>query len=272
MYKRVPTSSLIPVASLAKGICHESGRMLHTAGARLGATHIETMIRLGMVRVYEIDSNADALTLKQEMSAKNTWVAEIPVGIPLPTAIRNAAGTILLPKGAILTAEAQAQLMKRGLLEVYWEQSLAERMAPQADEYLREVAGEQLATDFVQETQRIAPELLAPPRTPAPARSQERRQHKRIAANIPTQFLVQRRMTSAWEPGAVQGTLRDISKGGLALVTLRELRLGDRVKVVLAPRSRSIEIEGIAEVVRVTARDGAFEIGARFLYIGAKRK
>lgn len=272
MYKRVVTSKLTPVESLAKGICHESGRLLHVAGSRLGALHIETMVRLKIDRVYEIDSNADALTLKQEASAKNTWVAEIPVGIPLPTAIRNAAGTILLPQGAILTAEAQAQLMKRGLLEVYWEQSLADRLAPQADEYLREIASAQLAADFVQETQKIAPELLDGPRTPAPARGADRRQHRRIAANIATQFLVQRRMTSAWEPGAVRGTLRDISKGGLGLVTLRELRLGDRVKVLLAPRSRTVEMEGIAEVVRVTPRDGAFEIGARFLYIGAKRK
>ncbi len=270
MYKRVLTRNLMPAESLAKAVCHESGRVLHAAGSRLTAAHLETMHRLGMERVYEIDAPGDAATLKQDMSARNAWVADLPVGVPLPTAIRNAAGTILLPQGSILTAQSQALLMQRGIVEVYWDQSPAERAAPQADAYLTEVSGGQLVADFVDEAKKIAPELFAEKR-PAPAAA-ERRQHRRIPANIPTQFHVQRRQTSAWETAPTRGTLKDISKGGLCLVTLREMRSGDRVRVVLAPRSRSVEIEGIAEVLRVSARDGAFEIGARFLYIGAKRK
>ena len=270
MYKRVPTRNLMPADSLAKALCHESGRILHPAGTRLTADHIETMHRIGIERVFEVDAASDAATLKQDMSARNAWVADLPVGVALPTAIRNAAGTILLPSGAVLTAQSQALLMQRGILEVYWDQSPAERTASQADDYLREIAGERLVADFVDEGKKIAPEIFAPKR-PAPSPS-ERRQHRRIPANIATQFHVQRRQTSAWEEASVRGTLKDISKGGLCLVTLRELKSGDRVKVVLAPRSRTVEIEGIAEVLRVTPRDGAFEIGARFLYIGAKRK
>lgn len=270
MYKRVLTTSLIPAESLAKAICHECGRILHASGTRLTSGHIEAMHRLGIERVFEVDTNADATTLKQDMSARNAWVADLPVGAPLPAAIRNAAGTVLLPQGSVLTAQSQALLMQRGILEVYWDQSPAERAAPQADDYLREIAGERLVADFVDEGKKIAPELFVPKRAaPSPA---DRRQHRRIPANIPTQFHVQRRQTSAWEAAPVRGTLRDISKGGLCLVTLRELRSGDRVRVVLAPRSRTVEIEGIAEVLRVSARDGAFEIGARFLYIGGKRK
>ncbi|GEM_PF-3805721 len=270
MYKRVLTRNLIPAESLAKAICHECGRILHAAGSKFTAEHLETMHRRGMERVFEVDSPGDAATLKQDMSARNAWVADLPVGVPLPTAIRNAAGTVLLPQGAVLTAHSQALLMQRGIMEVYWEQSPAERAAPQADEYLREISGDRLVADFVDEAKRFAPELFAEKRRePAPS---ERRQHRRIPANIPTQFQVQKRQTSAWEEATVRGTLKDISKGGLCLVTLRELRSGDRVRVVLAPRSRTVEIEGIAEVLRVTPRDGAFEIGGRFLYIGAKRK
>ncbi|MEK7866489.1 MAG: PilZ domain-containing protein [Planctomycetota bacterium] len=270
MYKRVPTRNLMPSESLAKALCHESGRILHAAATRLTAAHIETMHRLGIERVFEVDAVSDVASLKQDMSARNAWVVDLPVGVPLPTAIRNAAGTILLPQGAVLTAQSQATLMQRGIEEVYWDQSPAERAAPQADEYLREVSGDQLVADFVEEGKKIAPEIFAAKR-PAPSPA-DRRQHRRIPANIQTQFHVQKRQTSAWEEPSVRGTLKDISKGGLCLVTLRELKSGDRVRVVLAPRSRTVEIEGIAEVIRVTARDGAFEIGGKFLYIGAKRK
>lgn len=270
MYKRVLTRNLVPTETLAKGICHESGRLLHAAGTSLTAAHIETMNRLGITQVYEVDTAADVAALEQDMSARNAWVADLPVGVPLPTAIRNAAGSVLLPQGSILTAKSQALLMQRGLLEVFWDQSPAERTAPQADEYLRKVNGDRLVADFVEEGKRIAPEIFTPER-PAPV-PVERRQHRRIPANLPTSFHVQRRQSSAWEKAPTRGTLKDISKGGLCLVTLRKMRLGDRVRILLAPRSRSIEIEGIAEVLRVSARDGTYEIGARFLYIGAKRK
>lgn len=270
MYKRIPRMDLVPVDSLPKAICHESGRILHAAGSRLMAEHIETMERLGLEVLYEIDAPADATALKQAASSRNAWITDVPVGVPLPSAIRNSAGTVLLPQGAILTAASQASLLQRGVIEVYYDQSHAERLAPQADDYLREIAGERLVADFVQEGKRIAPELFrGGPGHPSGA---ERRRHRRIPANIPTEFHVQRRMSSAWEEAPTRGTLKDISKGGLGLVTLRELRNGDRVKVVLAPRSRTIELEGIAEVVRVAARDGAFEVGGRFLYIGARRK
>ena len=90
----------------------------------------------------------------------------------------------------------------------------------------------------------------------------EKRDHRRMGVECPAVFRVD------GEPDWEEGLARDLSAGGLQLVTERELAVGTRLEVELRPEKALVPpLRARAEVARVdeAAEDGRAALGLAFL-------
>lgn len=95
---------------------------------------------------------------------------------------------------------------------------------------------------------------------PTEVRTQSRRQHPRVDVEIPLHFIAEGVLT------AQQGTIQNLSAGGLAFTTQEPVPVGSEVTIAFGLGSRCYFNSIQASVVRCTAlTQGGYQIGARFV-------
>ncbi|MDQ7780300.1 MAG: PilZ domain-containing protein, partial [Planctomycetota bacterium] len=100
----------------------------------------------------------------------------------------------------------------------------------------------------------------------------ERRRSRRVSTDLPIAVFLQRPHSSIWSDENVPATAKNLSKGGICLIVSRDLSHEKRLRIKLSyPRLR-LMLDAVAEIVRVTPVGDKFEIGAKYLFVGAERE
>lgn len=275
--KRVRVDDLAPTDRLLHPLFHESGGKLHSEGDMLTQRHIELLRKCGIDTVYEIENPHDQVKLQQKSAFRAVKITSLTEGMSLASPIYSLNRVLLLQANVAITGTIKERLIDRGYHDVYVKKTAEELKSSQAERYAKERAAIEDIGGLLKAVESIGESLNAPGTAgksagPALPARLERRKFKRFRGGCAATFIVQKRFSSMWDQAVYAATVKDISKGGICLVTHEALARGQKVKLTIAAEERGLRIAGICEIVRINRVNAHFEAAARFLYVGAEKK
>lgn len=275
--KRVRVDDLAPTDRLLHPLFHESGAKLHSEGDMLTPRHIELLRKCAIDTVYEVENPHDQMKLQQKSAFRAIKITSLAEGMTLASPIYSLNRVLLLQANVAITRTIKERLIERGYHDVFVKKTAEELKSAQVERYCKERAAIEDIGGLLKAVENIGDSLGAPRAagaTPGPALPArlERRKFKRFRGGCAATFIVQKRFSSMWDHAVYSATVKDISKGGICLITHESLARGQKLKLTIAADERGLRIAGIAEVVRIIRTNAHYEAAARFLYVGAEKK
>jgi hypothetical protein len=293
--RRIKTVNLQPSEKLPVLVCHESGVLLHAAGERLLPRHIAMLRTCGIDYVFEINNAAELARFREKTQYKAVRTSSLVEGSVLASAIFSSSKVLLLQANVQITAAIKDSLIKRCVGEIYIRKTSAELRTDEALYYLQKIGklcreakqgefplaapeAERAEVPLEPDMGRFAPDAgvepakkqLPPSRGAAPLGT-ERRRHRRLSISIPVTVYLQRPHSSIWSDESIEAVAKNLSKGGICVMLSRDISDEKRMRIKIKYDRLKLMLDAVAEIVRFRHAGKQYEVGARYLAVGAER-
>lgn len=114
---------------------HSSGEIIHKPGDTINASHLNLFDECDIRKVYREDASVNPEAVQKKLSHKKIPLDAIPPDEPVPSALFDASGTMVVDKNNLLNPDLKKKLAQTGNTELYYKKDAMERMLFQIESY-----------------------------------------------------------------------------------------------------------------------------------------
>lgn len=114
---------------------HSSGEIIHKPGDTINASHLSLFDECDIRKVYREDASVSPESIQKKLSQKKIPLDAIPEGEPVPSALFDASGILIVDKCKPLNPDLKKALVQSGKTELYYKKDSMELMLFQVESY-----------------------------------------------------------------------------------------------------------------------------------------